>query len=248
MSKVGELKLPPLHEGSTVRRVTFENILAKDSVTRKRHQTHDPSIFTKPFTSALPDIVFVSVLLEIEAHYNSASFAVHSSALLSHVPSSSHENLGNMVPWHVWGPTSTRWFSGLLPGSLNDICGQRCLLLGSSFGLREIWDFNPYRIRSLGQHFAIESDTAHVSVESDPSHLTVPGLKEAVCSSLPFVKTVPKEKHHYLQVCFDDDRIIGILPRVSSCSHHRSVFRPALRIPQQERHTGKLRMDCLYFG
>jgi hypothetical protein len=224
MSKVGELKLPPLDEGCTVRRATFENILSKDSVTRKRRQTHDSAIFTKPFSSAISDIIFVSLSILSGAGQYSLSFAVHSSTLLSHVPSSSHENLENTIPWHVWGPTSTRWFPRRL-GSPNDVCGQRFLLPGSLQGSREIWDFNPYRIHSLGKHFATESDTAHVSVESDPSYITVPGLKGVVCSSLPFVKIVPKNWHRYGATCFDDDRIICMLPRVSTCSHHlQSVF------------------------
>jgi hypothetical protein len=217
ISKVGELKLPPLDEGCIVCSITFENVLVKDSVTRKR-QTHDSAIFTKPFSSALSDIIFVSLLVMSKVGYNSVSFAVHSSTLLSHAPSSSHENLENMIPWHVWGPTSTRWFPCRL-GSPNNICGQRCLLVGSPHGSREIWDFNPNRIRSLGQHFATESDTARVSVESDPSYITVPGLKEAVCSSLPFVKIVPKKWDRHEATCLDDDRIICMLPTVS-CSHY----------------------------
>jgi hypothetical protein len=221
VSKVAELALPPIDDGCTLRRLTFSNLPVKDPATRRRRQTHDSSIFTKPFTSALPDIIFVFASLmggDSNDFVSFVSFVVHSSALLSHVPPSSHENLQNTIPWHMWGPASTRWFLGPRYSAI-EICSQRCLVRGLSFGSREIWDFNPYRIGVLGKDFAMESDTARISVESDPSYINVRGLKEAVCSSLPFVKFVPKKWHRYKYVCLDDDRIIGMHSTVSTCSH-----------------------------
>jgi hypothetical protein len=231
MTKVAALGLPSVDIGSWISRLGFHNPPSKSIVTRMRQQLHDASIFAKPFISApLDDIIFVVVhLCDERGIPDHISFVVHSSTLQNYkrfTParwltdpitilsslSSLFISRADTIPWQMWGPTTTRWFrSAILP--TRDVCGQRCLLQGLTS--KEIWDFNQYRVRCLGQDFAMESEAACLSVVTEPSCVTSNGLRVegGVYSSLPYVKLVLKQlkNTHYGTTCLDDDRIFCIV-------------------------------------
>jgi hypothetical protein len=208
MAKVAALGLLSLDKGRSIAGLGFCNRLPKTIVTRTRRQLHDTSIFAKPFTSASPDdIIFVVVNIRDErGSYDHFSFVVHSSTLQRHALFIPRAILQDTIPWQMWGPTTTRWYPRTIHATTN-VCGQRCLLRGPTS--MEIWDFNQYRVRYLGQGFAMENEAAYISVETEPSCVKSWGLKEGVYSSLPYVKLVLKQLKdtHYGATCLDDDRI-----------------------------------------
>jgi hypothetical protein len=194
------LGLPSVDEGWSIGPLEFSNLPPKSIVSRMCHQLHDASIFAKPFTSAShDDIISVHVNIHCELGSDSICFVVHSSTLQRHALIISRPILQDTIPWQMWGPTTTRWYR--MHFTIN-ICGQRCLLEG-----REIWDFNQYRVRYLGQGLAMESETARVSVETESSCVKSLGFKEGVYSSLPYVKLVLKQLKNHGATCLDDDRI-----------------------------------------
>jgi hypothetical protein len=202
MTKVAALGLPSVDKGCSIASLDFCNLLRKSIVSRMRQQLYDTSIFAKPFTSASPDdIVFVFVNIRYEGgSYENISLVVHSSTLERHA----RATLQDTIPWQLWGPTTTRWFRSAM-SSRTDVYGQRCLLEGPTS--KEIWEFNQYRVRYLGQGFAMESEAACLSVETEPSCVTSNGLKGGVYSSLPYVKLVLKQLKNDRTTCLDDDRI-----------------------------------------
>jgi hypothetical protein len=199
MTKVAALGLPSVDEGYSIR-LDFRNLPPKTIVSRMRQQLHDASIFAKPFTNASSDIISVTVLIRRRNSFDQLYFVVHSSTLQRHA----RATLQDTIPWQMWGPTATRWYPCAKPGT-RDVCGQRCL------SVKEIWDFNQYRVRYLGQGFAMESEAACVSVVTKPSRVTSHGLKGGVYSSLPYVKLVLKQlKNPGITITWlDDDRIFS---------------------------------------
>jgi hypothetical protein len=205
MTKVAALGLPSVDEGCWIRHLGFYNLPPKSVVSHMRQQLRDTSIFAKPFTVASPDdIIFVSVEIRSKTGFDVNYFVVHSSTLQRHAVFIPHAILQDTIPWQMWGPTTTRWFQSEMP-SRTDVYGQRCLLQGPTS--KEIWDFNQYRVRYLGQCFAMESEAACLSVETEPSCVTSIGLGGGVYSSLPYVKLVLKQLKNDRTTCLDDDRI-----------------------------------------
>jgi hypothetical protein len=203
MTKVAALGLPSVNESCSIAHLHFCNILSKSVVSRMHQQLHDTSIFAKPFTSASPDdIIFVYVDIHSPGGYYTISFVVHSLTLQTHA----RAVLQDTIPWQMWGPTTTRWIYSPIP-SRTDICGRRCLLKGPTS--MEIWDFNQYRVRCLGQGFVMESEAACVSVVTEPSWVKLYAFEGEVYSSLPYVKLVLKQwkDAQYETTCLDDDRI-----------------------------------------
>jgi hypothetical protein len=111
---------------------------------------------------------------------------------------------------HRWHEDTVCWLEPFASG-------QRCLLRPVSQAResrsRELWDFNPYRVRRLGKNFRLESEKASLSVETEPSCAKSRGIKDGVYSSLPFVKIVPKRWPDYDYMGVYDDRIYGQMVR-----------------------------------
>jgi hypothetical protein len=235
MTRVVSLGLPSVAEGCSMA-LRFDNLFPKSIVSRMCQQLHDASIFAKPFTSASPDIISVELIVTTRSgsSYDHSSFVVHSSTLRRHA----RAFLQDTIPWQMWGPTTTRWHQH----RTKNVRGQRWLLEGPKS--MEIWDFNQYRVRCLGQGFAMESEAACVSVETEPSCVTSWGFKAGFYSSLPYVKLVLKQlKSPRPATWLDDDRILCY--QVSP-NHFCSFFLMTLL----QQHTGLGHFDIvqLYFG
>jgi hypothetical protein len=205
MTKVAALGLPSVDEGCNIARLDFRNLPPKSIVSRMHQQLHDASIFAKPFTNASLDII--SVVFTIRSpigsydQYDHPCFVVHSSTLQHHA----RATLQDTIPGQMWGPTTTRWY----PHPTINVCGQRCILDGPTS--KEIWDFNQYRVRYLGQGFETESEAACVSVVTEMSCVTSHGFKGGVYYSLPYVKLVLKQLKNHGATCLDDDRIFCVV-------------------------------------
>jgi hypothetical protein len=195
------LGLPALANACYVGHMEFSYPLVKNGVTSNNH-LHDTAIYVKPFISTSHDDI-ISVDFHVMRPYTYFGFFVHSSALQRYAHSNT-ASLQDMVPWHQWGPTATRWeCGGFSPWT--QLCGQRYLLPS----IQEIWDFNQLRVRHLGKGFVLESKTTRLSVETEPSNCSPAVFKEPVCSSLPYVKIRPKEWLFSSCSCLDDDRVFG---------------------------------------
>lgn len=222
MMKVASLGLPHMAPLSDLE---FRNLPAKNGVPRSTRQLDNAAVYVKPFTESPESIIYVVFEEHVDRIAYSPSFVVHSSALLYHVPFTSPASLqnDNYIPWSKWGPTITRW-SGDESSHAFQICGQRWFV-GTFFdSQREIWDFNQYRVKQLGEGFAVETETAHISVVTGLSHITRVGSGESyVSSSLPYVKIVPKQRQDYTFWALDDDRIYAAR-RVST--YHPNSFIP----------------------
>jgi hypothetical protein len=239
MTKVVALGLPSIAKGCCITFLGFRNLLPKSIFSRMRQQLHDASVFAKPFASASPDIISVAVTIcDERGSHDTICFVVHSSTLRHHARVISQDT----IPWQMWGPTTTRWY----PHPTINVCGQQCLLTGPTS--KEIWDFNQYRVRCLGQGFAIESEAACVSVETEPSCVKSPGLEGGVYSSLPYVKLVLKqlENIRHGMTCLDDDRIF--CERVSPRHSSPLLFPFLMTLLQQYTTLGHYEVDQLYFG
>jgi hypothetical protein len=244
MTKVAALGLPAVNEGWSIDRLKFSNLPPKSIVSRMRQQLHDASIFAKPFTSASPDdIISVIVNIRYDGVSDNIPFVVHSSTLQRHALFISCPILQDTIPWQMWGPTTTRWYP-MFSGTY--VCGQRCLL--KSLTSWEIWDFNQYRVRYLGQGFAMESEAARVSVETELSCVQSRGLKEGVHSSLPYVKLVLKQLKNFGTTFLDDDRILR--QRVSPSHSSPLLFLFLMTLQQYVHMEGRYNceVDHLYFG
>jgi hypothetical protein len=209
MMKVASLGLPhmaPLDD------LEFRSLPAKNGVPRSTHQLDNAAVYVKPFTKSPESIIYVVLQEPVNHIAYCPSFVVHSSALLNHVPFTSPASLqnDNYIPWSKWGPTITRW-SDTTPSHAFQICGQRWFV-GTFFqSVREIRDFNQYRVKQLGEGFAVETKTAHISVVTELSHIrrvedgSLERGKIYVSSSLPYVKIVPKQRQDYTFWGLDDD-------------------------------------------
>lgn len=215
MTKVAALGLPPVDHGCHIARVLFYSLPTKNAVIHN-HRPHDSAVHTKPFIDASSDdIIVICVNIGSRRGYDNLSLIVHSSVLLRHI--STHVDL-HIVPWHQWGPTSTRCCDGSIFPIIS-VCGQRCIV--SNVGSWEIWDFNPYRVKRLGRDFVMETVTGCLSVEGRESCAKSWGIQGGVCTSLPFVKHRPKELPDYSYVFLDCDRVFG--ERVSTIYFTSSV-------------------------
>ena len=216
MTKILSLGLPSVDDGWRVAQLNFyhppiENILLRNNCLF----SHTTGTDTQPFISTSSnDIVFATLGIGGSYGYDNISFVVHSSALLQLISIPSHEHIENTIPWESWGPTVTRWHEYTVRGLKPFASGQRCILqprtwpwMGSHSW--ELWDFNPYRVRRLGENFTLESEKASLSVETEPSYARSHGIKKGVYSSLPFVKIIPKQCSDYHSMGVYNDRISG---------------------------------------
>jgi hypothetical protein len=235
------LGLPSVDEGCSIIFLGFRNLPPKNMVSRTCQQLHDTSIFAKPFTTASPDeIIFVYVEIRCNIRgYSNTSFVVHSSTLQRHA----RATLQDTIPWQMWGPTTTRWFPSAKPNA-RDVCGQRCLVRGPTS--KEVWDFNQYRVRYLGQGFAMESEAACVSVETEPSCVKSRAFEGGVYSSLPYVKLVLKQLKNDRTTFLDDDRILRL--RVSPNHSSLLLFLFLMTLLQQYAGLKRYEVAHLYFG
>jgi hypothetical protein len=243
--KVATLGLPFVDDGYRIARVDIYPLFVKNFVIHKHRLLYNTSIDAKPFVNTKSDNILLLYLnVEGKYGYDNISFIVHSSALLRLTPHNhSHGSMLDVVPWELWGPSVTRWFEGgIVAGEGTVTCGYRCLVRPQDFPAQwELWDFNPYRVRSLGNGFTEDNETSRLTVETEPSCARSHGIMQGIYSSLPFVKHFPKQ-WDYTYVGLSDDKVVG--KKVSNYFN----FSILLTLVQQPLRDGRYLIENLYFA
>ena len=243
ITEVAALGLPFVDDGCRIARMDFYPSFVKNLVIRRQRLLYNTSIDAKPFINTKSDnILFIYLNIGGRYGYDNISFIVHSSTLLRHAaPSHALGEVTHLVPWKLWGPSVTRWYEGgISVGGGPVTCGHRCLI-PSGWSLWELWDFNPYRVRNLGNGFAVENETSCLTVETTPSCARSRGITEGIYSSLPFIRLIPK-KWNYNYMGLYEHKVVG--ERVS----HYFNLSIVLTLVQQYLEDGRYSTENLYFG
>jgi hypothetical protein len=187
MIKVATLGLPFVDDDCRIARLDIHPVFVKNLVIHKNRLLYNASVDTKPFLNTKSDsIIFVDLTVSKRREYDYISFVVHSSTLLRLTPPfHSHGSVPDVVPWESWGPAATRWFEcPLFAGGGPVTCGYRCLvkpqISSPEWAPWELYDFNPYRVRSLGKGFAAENETSRLTVEAKPSCARFLSIKQGI--------------------------------------------------------------------
>jgi hypothetical protein len=180
----------------TITTVEFANRAAKNGVVRSNLQI-DAEHYIKPFTSSPDNLIYICITTSNSEEEQEYAFVVHPSALLRHAKEQDFDS----IFWEVWGRTATLAVSCRYRPA--EFCGQRLLVRNG-----EIWDFNQYQVKRLGNGCAAETELARISVVAEEEKR---GL--AVIYSLPYVRIVLKQRpplRYGTILCLDEDRILAV--------------------------------------
>jgi hypothetical protein len=125
--------------------------------------------------------------------------------------------LDDSIPWEVWGPRNTRWFSGNITDWQHSLHGHRTVEIvdspptpdttGIPFPQRKLRlrDFNPYTLARTNDH----GDGWRGRVVRESSTIAAQdAFKQDVVSHLPYREVISKETFDVTDVMMDDDRIL----------------------------------------
>lgn len=232
---IGKLGLPELREGCSLASISCRTDSVRDHAGKVStvpasgaEEGSQPPLFKlrKPPVHCLPERALVQFRMYLQAQHGDDqvalfTFVTHREDLLGALNLGRSPTEGdqiNLIPWQVWGPSSTRWNDANETDTAWSaaVAGQRQIVI-SRDRPRHIRVRNYNRLAVRREHNALSagrSDQGRRRVVVEESTTAHQGcFQNDIQSSLPYVEVSSEGTFDYDGVLMDEEHIIGLKVR-----------------------------------